>query len=134
MPALDTNILVRYVVRDDTSQLRQADRYISAYEGRPNSLFIPLTVALEFEWVLRSSYSIAKSTVLEVFGRLLESRELRFQEESTLERALFLYRAGNADFADCIHVASALTYSEEPLVTFDRRAARLPYAQHITES
>lgn len=132
MPALDTNVLVRYVVRDDAAQLRRAEQMISEYEGKPDSLFIPLTVSLEFEWVLRSAYDVSKTTVLEVFGRLLESRELRFQDESTLERALYMYREGNADFADCVHVASALAYGAEPLITFDRRAARLAYAQHVS--
>ncbi|MBT6274341.1 MAG: type II toxin-antitoxin system VapC family toxin [Chromatiales bacterium] len=132
MPALDTNVLVRYVVRDDPAQLREAERVISLYEGEREALFIPITVALEFEWVLRSAYEVAKPAVLELFGRLLDSRELRFQEESVLERALYLYRDGNADFADCLHIASALSVGEDPLLTFDRRAAKLPYAQHIS--
>ena len=77
MPALDTNVLVRYVVRDDPAQLREAERVISLYEGEREALFIPIKVALEFEWVLRSAYEVAKPAVLELFGRLLDSRELR---------------------------------------------------------
>lgn len=132
MPALDTNVLVRYVVRDDVAQLNEAERVISNYQGQPESLFVPLTVVLEFEWVLRSTYAISKAGTLDVLGRLLETRELRFQEESVIERSLYLFRESNADFADCVHIASALAYEEQPLITFDRRAARLPHAQHIS--
>ena len=133
MPSVDTHILVRYIVRDDARQSAQADQFISRYLDLPESIFVPLTVALEFEWVLRSAYRVEKSAVLEVFSRLLESRELRFQEEASLERALHLYRDGNADMADCIHAASAYSYGEQPLVTFDRMAARLPHVQHMSE-
>ena len=81
---------------------------MAEHEGVAESLFVPLTVCLELEWVLRSAYAVDKPQMLELFRQLLESRELRFQEESTIERALFLFRESRADFADCVHLAAAL--------------------------
>jgi len=133
MPSVDTNVLVRYVVRDDARQSVQADRFFSEYIDQSEAIFVPLSVALEFEWVLRSAYKIDKSTVLTVFSHLLGSRELRFQEETVLEQSLHLYRDSNADMADCIHAAAAYNYGQQPLVTFDRVAARLPHAQLISD-
>ena len=132
MPSLDTNVLVRYIVRDDPAQHREAARVMAEHQGVAESLFVPLTVCLELEWVLRSAYAVDKPQMLELFRQLLESRELRFQEESTIERALFLFRESRADFAACVHVAAALGYEEQPFLTFDHRASGLPGAQRLT--
>lgn len=66
-------------------------------------LFVPSTVMLELEWVLRSRYEFDKATVLGAFNALLETQELEFQDEPALERALSFYRQSSADFADCLH-------------------------------
>jgi len=125
MPALDTNVLVRYVVQDDTAQLGAAKRLIERFvaEGRP--IFVPVTVALELEWVLRASFGYVKADVLQVLSSLLSAAELTFESERALEVALQLYREGSADFADCLHVALATQAGEQPLWTFDKGAARV---------
>ncbi len=69
MPALDTNVLVRYVVRDDTAQLAAAKRLISRCLAEAQSIFVPVTVVLELEWVLRASFGYAKDDVLQVLSR-----------------------------------------------------------------
>ena len=125
MPSLDTNVLLRYVVRDDPAQTRRAAEFIGRFENVESSLFIPLSVTLETEWVLRSVYEFAKDSVLEVFVGLLGAREIRFQDEACVETATYLYRDHNADFADCLHVATAFIYDQLPLVTFDRLAGRI---------
>lgn len=89
-------------------------------------LFVPITVMLELEWVLRSRYRFDKATVLGAFNALLETQELEFQDEAALERALHLYRLAAADFADCLHTGICGQVGRVPLVTFDVRAARLP--------
>lgn len=125
MPTLDTNVLIRYLVQDDARQARAAFKYISRYANTEGVLFLPVSVVLETEWVLRSAYGYAKDSVIHVFVSLLETRELAFQDEASLEFAIFLYREHNIDFADCLHLATAHTHNELPLVTFDRRAAKL---------
>lgn len=129
MPALDTNVLVRYVVRDDGAQLAAARRLIARCidEGQP--LFVPVTVVLELEWVLRSSFDCSRDDVMQVLSSLFSAAELTFESERALEVALQLFREGSADFADCVHVALAAQAGEQPLWTFDRRAARIPGAQ-----
>jgi len=124
VPALDTNVLVRFLVGDDPDQYDIAKHYIHTIVP-PDTLFISLPVALELEWVLRSRYQRDKGTILNVFNGLLESREIEFQEEATIERALSLYTEHAADFADCMHLAVAMTHERPPLVTFDRKAARM---------
>jgi predicted nucleic-acid-binding protein len=129
MPALDTNVLIRYVVQDDEGQLAASRRLIRKCVADGQALFVPVTVALEFEWVLRSSFGYAKDQVLEVLSSLFSAAELTFESEQALEVALHLYRNGAADFADCLHIALAGQAGESPLWTFDRRAAKINGAQ-----
>lgn len=131
MPALDTNVLVRHVVRDDTSQLAAATRLIEDCIANGQTLFVPVTVTLELEWVLRASYEFGKDEVMQVLASLFSTAELSFESERALEVALQLYREGTADFADCLHVALAAHAGERPLWTFDRRAAKVNGAQVV---
>ncbi len=131
MAALDTNVLVRFLVRDDAKQADEAEQFILGFSGLESSLFIAITVLLETEWVLRSVYSFPKEDVLSTFVGLLEARELHIQEEATVERAIFLYREHNVDFADCLHVATAFTHDRLPLKSFDRQATRVEGIERI---
>jgi predicted nucleic-acid-binding protein len=131
MPALDTNVLVRYVVRDDSGQLAAARRLIDRCVAEGQSLFVPVTVTLELEWVLRASFGYVKDDVLQVLSSLFSAAELFFESERALEVALQLYREGSADFADCLHVALAAEAAEQPLWTFDRGAAKVTGARLI---
>jgi len=118
--ALDTNVLVRLLVSDDQQQARRAEMLAADAERTGEALFVPLTVALELEWVLRSRYGFSKERILTTLASLLETREIEFQEEASVERALFLYRAQRADFAECLHLGCAITNERLPLFTFDR--------------
>ncbi|TFZ01054.1 PIN domain-containing protein [Ramlibacter rhizophilus] len=131
MPALDTNVLVRYLVRDDGAQLAAAKRLIEACIAADQALFVPVTVTLELEWVLRASYELGKDEVTQVLASLLAAAELTFESEHALEIALQLYREGPADFADCLHVALAEQAGQAPLYTFDKRAAKVQGAQAV---
>ena len=126
MPGLDTNVLVRWLVADDEVQAARAQGLFDAARANQVPMFIPSTVALELEWVLRSRYFFDKTIVLQTFNALLETQELEFQDEAALERALYLYRQGNAEFADCLHAGICGAADRVPLVTFDVKAARLP--------
>lgn len=129
MPALDTNVLVRYVVQDDSTQLAAARRLIERCLVEGTSIFVPVTVVLELEWVLRASFGYAKDDVLLVLSNLFSAAELTFESERALEVALQLYREGSADFADCLNVALAAQAGEQPLWTFDKGAAKVSGAQ-----
>ena len=131
MPSLDTNVLVRFLVRDDPEQHDRAKALVSAAAAR--RLFIPLTVLLETEWVLRSRYGIDRASFVRILTGLLETRELDFQEEASVEGALSFYGEAKAGFADCLHLALSLAHERGPLMTFDRKAARLPGAEIVPD-
>ena len=129
MPALDTNVLVRLLVDDDVRQSALARNLVNSIGDRDEPLFVPLTVTLELEWVLRARFGFSRDTILSTLVRLLETRELEFQDEASIERALFFYRSTPADFAECLHLGSAITSERRPLLTFDRTASRLEGAE-----
>ena len=131
MPALDTNVLVRYLVEDDAAQAAAARKLIRACVNEGQTLFVPVTVTLELEWVLRANFGFDKNQVMTVMASLFSSAELSFESEPVLEVALQLYREGSADFADCLHTALAAQAGELPLWTFDKRAAKIPGVQAV---
>jgi predicted nucleic-acid-binding protein len=126
MPGLDTNVLVRWLVDDDRRQSTLALELFESTRSRGERLFVPSTVALELEWVLRSRYGFDKESILSAFTALLETRELEFQSEQALERALHWFKQGTAEFADCLHAAECTSADYAPMLSFDARAARLP--------
>src|SRR5688500_1797955 len=98
MIALDTNVLIRFVVRDDEEQFERAAKLIrrEAHAGEP--AYISLLVLLETEWVLRSRYNMSKAEILGTFSELLSAMDLSFEDEPSIEEALFLWKESSAQF------------------------------------
>ena len=132
MAAVDTNVLVRLLMRDDAAQFASAQRLIRSGQGSGESLFVPVTVALELEWVLRSRFGLDKPAVLRTFSQLLSTVELRFDAAAAVEWALRKYKEAATDFSDCLHAALASYADEQPLWTFDKAAAKVSGARLIS--
>lgn len=132
MPALDTNILVRYLMADDAAQAAATRHLFKATADAEERLHIAVTVVLELEWVLRTRYAFDKMTWSQALTELLESVELEFASESAIESALRQYLDSSADFADCLH--AALSRDHPPWWTFDRTASRIDGAKLLTTS
>jgi predicted nucleic-acid-binding protein len=129
MAALDTNILVRYLVQDDAAQLAAARRLIRKCVNEGQTLYVPVSVSVELEWVLRSNFGFGKEEVVQTLSQLLAAAELSFESEGALEFALLLYKKGSADYSDCVHVALAAQAGEQPLWTFDKAASKVEGAR-----
>jgi len=132
MAALDTNVLLRFLLQDDPAQSAAATRLVRRANVSGESLYVPVSVSLELEWVLRLRLKLGKAAVVRSFDGLLESVELRFERVGALEWALRQYEESSADFADCLHAALASMASEQPFWTFDQAAAKLSGAQLLT--
>ena len=129
MASLDTNVLVRFLVRDDAPQGAAAASLIRSAVRKGEPLFVPVTVLLELEWVLRSAFGFDKPAVLQALFGLLGSFELAFESEGAIEMALAQYERSAADFSDGLHVALAQRANQSPLWTFDKAAAKLDGAK-----
>lgn len=129
MASLDTNVLLRFLLQDDAAQTAAARPLIRAAGESGTGLYVPVSVALELEWVLRSRFKMDKPAVVQTFFALLETVELHFAASGALEWALNRYDETDADFADCLHAALATAVGEQPLWTFDKDAAKVDGAQ-----
>ncbi len=120
MIGLDTNVLARYFVEEagaDAATLHQrqdARQLLESGQG----LFLPKTVALELEWVLRGYYSFPVEQVLLVLDQLLHHADLEIEDRPALEQAVAGLRAG-LDFANALHHASCRAC--ETIASFDDR-------------
>lgn len=126
MIGIDTNVLVRFLVRDDEEQFERAQKLIrrEAHAGEP--VHISLLVLLETEWVLRSRYALGKAEILGAFSDLLSTVDLSFEDESSIEEALFAWKDSRAQFADCLIGARHRMLGCSATASFDANAVKLP--------
>jgi predicted nucleic-acid-binding protein len=124
MSALDTNVLVRWITNDDAAQCAAIQQLLQATLAAGQRLYVPVTVLLETEWVLRARYGFDRTALTLAIDALLSVPELELMDEIAVERALRLFRQDGApDFADCLHISLAGLVGQGPLLTFDLRAA-----------
>jgi predicted nucleic-acid-binding protein len=118
--ALDTNVLVRALVQDDAAQGRRAQVCLSA-----QPVYIPVTVILELEWVLRSRYGYSSKAIADAMEKLAILENAVVGEQAAVVAAASKLRQG-WDFADALH--HALAAGCDDFATFDttlsRRAGR----------
>ena len=130
--SLDTNILVRYIVKDDDRQSIVVAKVFEQHIRKSESLWVPVTVMLELEWVLRSRYKFSKGDVIRAMSALLATFELEFESEGALEQALSSYEDGSADYAEYLHLALARNGDALPFLTFDEKASKASGAKLLT--
>jgi len=126
MIGIDTNVLVRFLVRDDRRQFEKAQRLIKREASRGETVLVSQLVLLEAEWVLRSRYAVGKGEILRAFSGLLDSVEFTIEDEPSVEQALFLWKDSSAEFADCLIGARHRNLGCRATATFDVRALKLP--------
>jgi predicted nucleic-acid-binding protein len=125
MLGLDTNVLVRYLTRDDPSQHEKARRLIDRGVSKGEPVLVSLLVLLETEWVLRSRYELVKSEIVAAFSALLDTADLAFEDEPSIERAIYSWKDSAADFADCLIEARNRRLGCRATATFDGKALKL---------
>ena len=127
MIALDTNVIVRFLVRDDETQAMAAFRRLKKAERDRERLFVPLVVALETIWVLDSAYGKSREEVLDSIQAMRRMRVLAFEQDDVIGRLVSEGRHGKADLADILIALSAQSSGCDGGLTFDRAAAKLPF-------
>ena len=101
MVAVDTNVVVRLLTCDEKEQFQKAVALFAKHD-----IFIPETVILETEWVLRYAYKFGPSLICEALAKTLGLPNVKTDRPSVIAQALDLARQG-LDFADALHLASS---------------------------
>lgn len=119
MRALDTKVLARFFVddEDDPESTKQRPAAVAALSERA---FVPVTVLLELEWVMRGFYRLARVDVIKVFSALAGLQHIVIEDRTAVLAAVDAMGQG-VDFADALHVARSARASV--FATFDRRLA-----------
>lgn len=125
MLGVDTNVLIRYLLRDDPGQYEKARRLIAREARRSEPVLVSLLVLLETEWVLRSRYEVTKAETLAVFSAMLETADLLLEDEPSVEQALYSWKDSTADFADCLLDARNRRLGCSATAAFDEKALKL---------
>ena len=116
MIGLDTNILVRYLTRDDEQQWQQAVTIIQ--QNQP--CFITNIVLCELVWVLKgASYRFRKDEIVSVLEAMVHSAAFEFENRSTVDQTLQRYQQGKADFSDYLIGAVAQQAGCTETLSFD---------------
>ena len=125
MKGLDTNVLVRFLVRDDEVQAKAVRCLLRDAEVRRDAFFVPLLVVLETCWVLDAVYEIPRDEIVDALAMLLLMPTLRFEAQPVLQRVISRARDIPADLTDLLIAESARHANCESLLSFDRRAVKL---------
>ena len=124
MKGLDTNALVRFLVRDDEVQAEAVHRVLRKAEQGREVFFVPLLVVLETCWVLDAVYEIPRDEIIDAFMMLLLMPTLRFEAPSVLQRVMARAKDIPSDLADLLIADSARQSGCESVLSFDKRAAK----------
>lgn len=125
MIGLDTNVLLRLLIRDDEAQFGRLVAQIDA-GAWDEGVFVNPVVVVEAVWVLIKKLERPKDEVLGFLDDLLATDGLVVQHESAVARAVAMWRPAKCDFADCLIAAMNSEAGVATTLTFDRDALKLP--------
>lgn len=127
MRAVDTNVLVRLVTRDDAAQVAAAEDFIA------RGAWVSQLVLMEAVWVLDSVYELNAEQLITAVDMLLEHKDLTVDGADSVRDALQHYRRkkSSVSFSDCLVLEAARRAGHLPLGTFDRNLSKLPGAERL---
>lgn len=131
MIGLDTNVLVRYMTKDDPLQSGKATRLVNDSSAAGESLFVNHIVLCELCWVMESCYDLDRSLLEDVLERILETRDFEVEAKDLALEALRDFKRGGIDFADCLIGRKNKASACEKTLTFDSKLKRLDYFQQL---
>jgi len=126
MRAVDTNVLVRLITRDDVTQVAVAEAFVA------NGAWVPHLAIAEATWVLASVYDRGADVVATAVEMLLSHEHLTVQDAEVVAAALARFRQyPKVGFSDCLLVEVARKAGHTPLGTFDRDLGQIDGAQGL---
>ena len=126
MRAVDTNVLVRLVTRDDAKQVAAAEAFVV------NGAWLPHLALAEATWVLASVYDRDAAAIATAVEMLMNHQQLTLQDEDAVAAAVEQFRRRpTVGFSDCLMVAVTRKAGHGPLGTFDRDLGKLDGAERL---
>jgi predicted nucleic-acid-binding protein len=134
MIGIDTNILVRYLTRDDEEQSGEVLRLFEQYSGIESSLYINNIVLCEIIWVLEAAYKYAKQDITNAIRLILQTPEFVFENHVTIVKVLYEYEQSNgADFSDILISFVNTDMGCEATYSFDKKSCKYGYFKELNK-
>lgn len=127
MRAVDTNVLVRFLVQDDETQAQIATKLLADAEADKQPLFVSNVVVLEMMWVLKSVYEVPRDEILDSLSELLSMVALAFQDSLSVRDFVSSAQHNAYDLADLLICHVARGKGCDTTLTFDKKAAKAPH-------
>jgi predicted nucleic-acid-binding protein len=132
MIGLDTNILLRYLRQDDPVQSPRINQIFEQQLSVENPGFVSLATTLELVWVLRSRMKLTPTEIASDLLKILTRKILDVQNWQQVYEAVCALEDGTGEFEDALIGALDSWAGCSTTLTFDRKAARLPYFQQLS--
>lgn len=123
MIGLDTNLLVRFFMQDDSAQTAAVSRLFASLNAQ-NPGFVSLVVLAELHWVLERLYKVDHESRLVITESLLSADQLKIESSPVVWQALAMAKANKSDFPDCLITKLDESTGCEAVYTFDKIAAK----------
>ncbi|MBF0635521.1 MAG: PIN domain-containing protein [Nitrospinae bacterium] len=118
---VDTNVLLRYLLRDDERKFAGCERLLNAAKRREIHLILPPIVAFEIVWILEKAYKYPKSAIRETMEIILNTPELNCEMKDVLLLAVEIYERRNVKFADAVIAAWGRDREIGVIYTYDEK-------------
>ena len=125
MKAIDTNVLVRFLVNDDEQQAELVYERFREAENKSEVLFIPLLVVLETIWVLESAYEASKKEIAGSISDLMQMPVFEFESPAAVQGMVNSAHLNSTDLTDILIGQSARVFGCDAVLTFDKKASRI---------
>lgn len=124
MILLDTNILVRFLVRDDEIQFQKVLHFLQDLENNQKQAFISLLVLIELNWVLSFRYKIARQDIIHEMINLCHMPIFDIEHNKEVKQALLYAQNNTFDLSDLLIACKSRSLDNLPVYTFDKKASR----------
>jgi predicted nucleic-acid-binding protein len=124
---IDTNILVRFLVGDDTKQANKVYRVFKDAEENNNEMFVSTLVVLELIWVLDSVYKVDRMDILDSISQLLLMPIFQFESKGVIQSFIPAAQHSRFDLSDLLIAHTADSHGCDSVLTFDKKASKYQY-------
>ncbi|MDX1637144.1 MAG: type II toxin-antitoxin system VapC family toxin [Balneolaceae bacterium] len=122
MIGLDTNILVRFLTKDDEVQFKAVSEL---FNSGNSDFLISFPVLVELVWVLEKHYGYSKKTLLFILKELGDTKNIHFPDQNVFVKAIYNFENSSADFSDCLIGVLNKKIAVNTTFTFDKQASKL---------
>ena len=125
MIGIDTNVLLRLLVRDDDEQVRVVERFMSTRFSKDDPGYVSRVVIAETAWVLKDVYGYERKQIAAAIRAVVNVSELQMESADEIHAAIADFERSSAGFTDCLLARTNSAAGCDHTVTFDRKAAKL---------